>query len=153
LYEVKNQPTPPQSGRGMAVLVRYLTQGTYPQYRRKRPGYVPFANNQNEHHCYFRDDCRNRFGFRRDVFTRVPIYTNNGTVLNKFEAIDYGVKTVSDQEENIRNAMEEQGEGSKQILDVLSRLSNITQMVKGGSMEMLEAVFLAAESLKRNYRF
>ncbi|MDR0718209.1 MAG: methyl-accepting chemotaxis protein, partial [Treponema sp.] len=56
----------------------------------------------------------------------------------KFEAIDSGVKTVSDQEENIRNAMEEQGAGSKQILEAISRLNEVTQMVKGGSQEMLE---------------
>ncbi|MDR1894130.1 MAG: methyl-accepting chemotaxis protein, partial [Spirochaetales bacterium] len=41
------------------------------------------------------------------------ITKSTGSVLNKFEAIDSGVKTVSDQEENIRNAMEEQNEGSK----------------------------------------
>jgi methyl-accepting chemotaxis protein len=58
--------------------------------------------------------------------------------LNKFEAIDTGVKTVSDQEENIRNAMEEQGEGSKQILTAISQLNEITQQVKGGSLEMQE---------------
>jgi methyl-accepting chemotaxis protein len=58
-------------------------------------------------------------------------------VLNKFEAIDTQVKTVSDQEENIRNAMEEQSAGSKQILDAVSRLNEITQLVKGGSDEML----------------
>ena len=34
-------------------------------------------------------------------------------VLSKFEAIDTSVRVVSDQEENIRNAMEEQGQGSK----------------------------------------
>jgi methyl-accepting chemotaxis protein len=59
-------------------------------------------------------------------------------VLNKFEAIDAKVKTVTEQEENIRNAMEEQGEGSKQILDAIGQLNEITQMVKGGSVEMLE---------------
>ncbi|MDR1950171.1 MAG: methyl-accepting chemotaxis protein [Spirochaetaceae bacterium] len=59
-------------------------------------------------------------------------------VLNKFEAIDSGVRTVSDQEENIRNAMEEQSTGSQQILEAVGRLNNITQMVKGGSMEMLD---------------
>ncbi|MDR1279087.1 MAG: methyl-accepting chemotaxis protein [Treponema sp.] len=59
-------------------------------------------------------------------------------VLNKFEAIDLGVKTVSDQEENIRNAMEEQSTGSQQILEAIGRLNEITQMVKGGSVEMLE---------------
>jgi methyl-accepting chemotaxis protein len=59
-------------------------------------------------------------------------------VLNKFEAIEYGVKTVADQEEHIRNAMEEQNEGSKQILDAISRLNDATQTVKDGSREMLE---------------
>jgi len=59
-------------------------------------------------------------------------------VLNKFEAIDSSVKTVADQEENIRNAMEEQGEGSKQVLQGVSSLNGLTQQVKGGSEEMLE---------------
>ena len=59
-------------------------------------------------------------------------------VLNKFEAIDRGVKTVVEQEDTIRRAMEEQGEGSKQMLQASSLVSEITQQVKGGSMEMLE---------------
>jgi methyl-accepting chemotaxis protein len=59
-------------------------------------------------------------------------------VLNKFEAIDHKVKTVSDQEEHIRNAMEEQNEGSKQILEAIGRLNEATQTVKTGSREMLE---------------
>jgi methyl-accepting chemotaxis protein len=66
------------------------------------------------------------------------ITKSTDAVLSKFEAIDSGVKTVAEQEENIRNAMEEQGEGSKQILDAIGRLNEITQMVKGGSAEMLE---------------
>jgi methyl-accepting chemotaxis protein len=60
------------------------------------------------------------------------------TVLEKFESIDTGVRVVSDQEGNIRNAMEEQGVGSKQILEAVSRLNDITQLVKAGSEEMLE---------------
>jgi methyl-accepting chemotaxis protein len=60
------------------------------------------------------------------------------SVLKRFEAIDSSVKTVSDQEENIRNAMEEQGEGSKQVLHSASSLSELTQQVKSGSEEMLE---------------
>jgi methyl-accepting chemotaxis protein len=39
---------------------------------------------------------------------------------------------------NIRNAMEEQGVGSRQILEVISQLNEITQMVEGGSDEMLD---------------
>jgi methyl-accepting chemotaxis protein len=66
------------------------------------------------------------------------ITRSTDSVLNKFEAIDGGVKTVSDQEENIRNAMEEQGAGSQQILEAIGQLSEVTQMVKGGSEEMLE---------------
>jgi methyl-accepting chemotaxis protein len=59
-------------------------------------------------------------------------------VLNRFEAIDTGVKTVAEQEENIRNAMEEQGDGSKQLSQGTSNLTEITQRVRNGSAEMLE---------------
>ncbi|MDR3249109.1 MAG: methyl-accepting chemotaxis protein, partial [Treponema sp.] len=60
------------------------------------------------------------------------------SVMNKFEAIDSGDKTVSVQEENIRAAMEEQSVGSQQILEVIGQLSEITQSVKNGSDSMLE---------------
>jgi methyl-accepting chemotaxis protein len=66
------------------------------------------------------------------------ITRSTGEVLTRFEAIDGGVKTVSEQEENIRNAMEEQGQGSKQILEAVGQLNEITQQVKGGSAKMLE---------------
>jgi methyl-accepting chemotaxis protein len=59
-------------------------------------------------------------------------------VLNRFEAIDSSVKTVVDQESIIRSAMEEQGEGSKQILEGISEVNETTRQVKGGSNEMLE---------------
>ena len=65
------------------------------------------------------------------------ITSSTHAVLNKFEAIDGGVKTVSQQTENIRNAMEEQSVGSQQILEVIGQLNEITQMVKSGSEEML----------------
>ncbi|MDR2552929.1 MAG: methyl-accepting chemotaxis protein [Treponema sp.] len=66
------------------------------------------------------------------------ITESTGNVLNKFEAIDRGVKIVADQEGSIRNAMEAQGEGSKQILDAIAMLNDITGQVKNGSGEMLE---------------
>jgi methyl-accepting chemotaxis protein len=59
------------------------------------------------------------------------------TVLEKFADIDKGVRIVTDQEENIRNAMEEQGIGSQQILQSISELGEITQRVKNGSAEMI----------------
>jgi methyl-accepting chemotaxis protein len=73
-------------------------------------------------------------------------------VLKKFEAIDTSVNTVADQEENIRNAMEEQGEGSKQVLHSASSLSELTQQVKSGSEEMLEGskeVMKESQNLER----
>ncbi|MDR1430077.1 MAG: bacteriohemerythrin [Spirochaetaceae bacterium] len=59
-------------------------------------------------------------------------------VLGKFEAIDTGVKTVLDQEENIRNAMEEQTIGTKQILEAVERLNEITRKVKSSASDMQE---------------
>jgi methyl-accepting chemotaxis protein len=66
------------------------------------------------------------------------ITTSTDSVLNKFAAIDREVRTVSDQEENIRNAMEEQNAGSKQILVAVGELNEITRKVKDGSTQMLE---------------
>jgi methyl-accepting chemotaxis protein len=59
---------------------------------------------------------------------KITVSTDN--VLHRFEAIDSGVRTVSDQEENVRNAMEEQGEGSKQILQSAGSLNELTMQVK-----------------------
>jgi methyl-accepting chemotaxis protein len=66
------------------------------------------------------------------------ITKSTGEVLGQFESIDLGVRTVSNQEDNIRSAMEEQSTGSQQILEAIGKLNNITQTVKGGSSEMLE---------------
>ena len=66
------------------------------------------------------------------------IMKSTDSVLKKFEAIDSGIKIVGDQEENIRNAMEEQGQGSKQILEAVGQLNDITSQVKTGTMEMFE---------------
>jgi methyl-accepting chemotaxis protein len=73
-------------------------------------------------------------------------------VLNKFEAIDSNVKTVAQQEEIIRNAMEEQGEGSKQILEGIGNVNNITRAVKTSSEEMRDGskeVITESQNLER----
>jgi methyl-accepting chemotaxis protein len=75
----------------------------------------------------------------KKIKTSIDIITQStSNVINKFEAIDGGVKTVVQQEENIRNAMEEQDQGSKQILDAISQVNDTTRMVKGEANEMLE---------------
>ena len=73
-------------------------------------------------------------------------------VLLKFDAINLSVKTVAEQEVNIRNAMEEQDQGSKQILKAISHVNEITRLVKQGANEMLNGaneVIKEAGNLKR----
>jgi methyl-accepting chemotaxis protein len=72
----------------------------------------------------------------KDSIDKMTKSTEN--VLNKFEAIDSSVKTVAEQEESIRNAMEEQGEGSRQVLKGIANVSEITRQVKSGSEEMFD---------------
>ncbi|GHU47238.1 methyl-accepting chemotaxis protein [Spirochaetia bacterium] len=67
---------------------------------------------------------------------KITVSTNS--VLNKFEAINHGVRTVSEQEENIRSAMEEEGQGSRQIMESIGQLNEVTRMVRSGSEEMFE---------------
>ena len=58
-------------------------------------------------------------------------------VLTKFEAIDSSVKVVSQQEQHIHHAMEEQGVGSRQIVTGVMEVNEITRQVKNSSGEML----------------
>jgi methyl-accepting chemotaxis protein len=59
-------------------------------------------------------------------------------VLNGFESIDRGVKTVAEQEGVIRDAMQEQEQGSRQVLTASNQVRDLTGHVKDGSREMLE---------------
>ena len=59
-------------------------------------------------------------------------------VLKKFDAIDEGVRTVAQQDKTILNAMDEQGQGSKQILQAMSRLNELTQGVKKEAHQMVK---------------
>jgi methyl-accepting chemotaxis protein len=72
----------------------------------------------------------------KESIDKITLSTEN--VLTKFEAINTNVKTVAQQEEIIRNAMEEQDQGSKQILEGIGNVNEITRQVTGGSNEMLE---------------
>jgi len=67
------------------------------------------------------------------------ITKSSDEVLARFGAIDSGVKTVSDHEQNILHAMEEQETGGRQILESVSRLRDITASVKKGSEHMAES--------------
>ncbi|MDR1902956.1 MAG: methyl-accepting chemotaxis protein [Treponema sp.] len=65
------------------------------------------------------------------------ITASTNEVMAKFETIDGGIRTVTVQEEHLRDAMEEQNSGSKQILDAIGGLLNKNQSVKAGSEAML----------------
>jgi len=64
------------------------------------------------------------------------ITASSNDVLSRFEVIDNGVKTVSSHEANIRNAMEEQEVGGKQILESMNRLKEISITVNNSAAEM-----------------
>ena len=72
----------------------------------------------------------------KEGMDKISLSTEN--VLNRFEAIDRGVQTVAEQEEYIRNAMEEQTQGSKMVLAAAGQVGEITHQVKDESQEMFE---------------
>jgi methyl-accepting chemotaxis protein/CheY-like chemotaxis protein len=67
------------------------------------------------------------------------ITKSSDEVLARFDAIDTSVKTVSQHEQNILHAMEEQEVGGKQILESISRLRDVTSSVMKGSDHMAES--------------
>ena len=67
------------------------------------------------------------------------ITNSSNDVLARFDAIEMGVKTVSQHELNIRNSMEEQEIGGKQMLGSVGRLRDLTSSVKKGTEDMLES--------------
>jgi methyl-accepting chemotaxis protein len=57
-------------------------------------------------------------------------------VISRFETIDDHVKIVAKEEDLIRIAMEEQGVGSKEILEYLTHLNSITETIKRDAEDM-----------------
>jgi len=77
-----------------------------------------------------------------DVLKRIKLAIDSITqsitcVTDTFVIIESEVKTVNEQENIIRSAMEEQSAGSKEILKAISELNDITQKVKSGSDEIM----------------
>ena len=66
------------------------------------------------------------------------ITKSTDAVMGKFNAIEDGVKTVAIQESSILGAMEEQGQGSKQILQAVGTVNEITHKVKEAARRMVE---------------
>jgi methyl-accepting chemotaxis protein len=66
------------------------------------------------------------------------ITISSNDVLSRFEAIDTGVKTVSQHELNIRSAMEEQEVGGQQLLKAIELLKELNVSVEKGSKDMME---------------
>jgi len=64
------------------------------------------------------------------------ITKSTSVVLERFEEIEKEIEIVSDLETQIRNAMEEQGEGSRQILDAVTHLNTVTEQVRSSSSIM-----------------
>jgi methyl-accepting chemotaxis protein/CheY-like chemotaxis protein len=66
------------------------------------------------------------------------ITSSSNEVLSRFEVIDTGVKTVSQHEQNIRSAMEEQEVGGQQLLKAIARLKELSVSVEKGSEDMMK---------------
>ena len=76
-------------------------------------------------------------GVLKKIKTMIDAITKSTSVVQeRFQAIEREVRTVSEQETQIRNAMEEQGTGSRQILEAVNQLNNITSQVRQSSSDM-----------------
>lgn len=74
-----------------------------------------------------------------DVKTAIDdVATSSKKVQEQFGTIFNLTKTVSEQERVINDAMQEQNEGGRQILEAIKQINTITTDVKSGSNEMLE---------------
>jgi methyl-accepting chemotaxis protein len=65
------------------------------------------------------------------------IRTSTDMLLGQYEEMDARIRLLSDRELGIKNAMDEQGSGSNEILSAIGQLTEITQKVQSGSEEML----------------
>ena len=75
-----------------------------------------------------------------------------GVVILNFEAISEGVKTVTDQEADVHNAVEEQGVLWSETIRGIVDLNEITEEVKGSAQDMLRGsheVIKESKSLER----
>jgi methyl-accepting chemotaxis protein len=70
----------------------------------------------------------------KESIDSITVLSNN--VLSRFDVIDTGVKTVSQHEQNIRSAMEEQEVGGQQLLQSMDRLKELNVSVEKGSGDM-----------------
>jgi len=76
----------------------------------------------------------------KKIKTSIDAITKSaGLALERFGAVEREVETVSNQETIIRNAMEEQGVGSRHILDAVTKLNDVTDLVQKESSEMADA--------------
>ncbi|MDR2397967.1 MAG: methyl-accepting chemotaxis protein [Spirochaetaceae bacterium] len=86
----------------------------------------------------------------KESIDKITLSTHN--VLNRFEAVDRGVKSVSEEEAKIRSAMEEQGAGNKHILELVSEMNDSALQVKSESELMLlgcQEVIEKSQNLER----
>jgi len=66
-----------------------------------------------------------------------------------FDEVASLIDTVSGREDEIRNALREQAEGSKQVLEAIGSMNGVTGRVKEGAREMGESAVSLAEGMRR----
>ena len=75
------------------------------------------------------------------------IAKSTAIVMEHFGTIEQEVEIVSNQEAHIRTAMEEQGVGSRHILEAMTQLNSVTDLVKNASVNMAQE---SKEALKHS---
>jgi methyl-accepting chemotaxis protein len=66
------------------------------------------------------------------------IISGTANTLQKFAAIETGIKKVQEQSAQMHDAMEEQNASNQHVLDMLKKLNNVSQEVRRSSAQMLE---------------
>lgn len=86
----------------------------------------------------------------KDSMDRIAESTNH--VVNQFEAITQKISEVSDLQQSIRNALDDQEAGSQDLLATVGEMRSLANQVQSGSQDMLSAsdgVHKESESLGR----
>jgi methyl-accepting chemotaxis protein len=80
------------------------------------------------------------------------ITESTGAVLERMNTMEQEVQTVSEQETQIRSAMTEQGEGSREIMEAVTQLNSATDMVQKTYVEVTDGsrdILIQSNELKQ----
>ncbi|MBN1242155.1 MAG: hypothetical protein JXA15_05530 [Spirochaetales bacterium] len=72
-----------------------------------------------------------------------------GGAAEGFAEVSKRIEAVASHQEEIRNALSEQSEGSKQVLDAIGTINGVTETVKDGAREMTDGARSLVEGMRK----